>query len=74
MPPRQQKGIQQAAGGKSFANNLLVYYAVLYGARALIVDPKAERGNWKRLPTPLRRAAPLWLSHTGLRRLRAPTE
>ena len=31
-------------GGKSFANNLLVYYA----ARALIVDPKAERGNWKR--------------------------
>ena len=35
-------------GGKSFANNLLVYYAVLDGARALIVDPKAERGNWKR--------------------------
>ena len=34
-------------GGKSFANNLLVYYAVLNGARALIVDPKAERGNWK---------------------------
>ena len=25
-----------------------MYYAVLYGARALIVDPKAERGNWKR--------------------------
>lgn len=35
-------------GGKSFANNLLVYYAVLNGARALIVDPKAERRNWKR--------------------------
>lgn len=34
-------------GGKSFANNLLVYYAVLYGAQALIVDPKAERGNWQ---------------------------
>ena len=34
-------------GGKSFANNLLVYYAVLNGARVLIVDPKAERGNWK---------------------------
>lgn len=33
-------------GGKSFANNLLVYYAVLYGAQALIVDPKAERGYW----------------------------
>ena len=35
-------------GGKSFSNNMIVYYAVLYGARALIVDPKAERGNWKR--------------------------
>ncbi len=28
-------------GGKSFANNLIVYYAVLYGAQAVIVDPKA---------------------------------
>ena len=35
-------------GGKSFSNNMIVYYAVLNGARALIVDPKAERGNWKR--------------------------
>ncbi len=34
-------------GGKSFSNNLLVYYAVLFGAQALIVDPKAERGYWK---------------------------
>lgn len=34
-------------GGKSFSNNLLVYYSVLFGAQALIVDPKAERGNWK---------------------------
>lgn len=34
-------------GGKSFANNLIVYYAVLFGAQALIVDPKAERGSWK---------------------------
>ena len=33
-------------GGKSFSNNLLVYYAVLFGGQALIVDPKAERGNW----------------------------
>ena len=33
-----------------------------------------EHGNWKRLPTPLRRAAPLWLLHTGLHRPRAPTE
>ncbi|WP_340002954.1 ATP-binding protein [Oceanobacillus sp. FSL K6-0127] len=36
-------------GGKSFSNNLLVYYAVLYGGQALIVDPKAERGNWKEI-------------------------
>lgn len=34
-------------GGKSFSNNLLVYYAVLYGGQALVVDPKSERGNWK---------------------------
>lgn len=34
-------------GGKSFCNNLLVYYAVLYGGQAVVVDPKAERGNWK---------------------------
>ncbi|MEB5968975.1 conjugal transfer ATPase TcpF [Enterococcus gallinarum] len=34
-------------GGKSFSNNLLVYYAVLFGAQALIVDPKGERGYWK---------------------------
>lgn len=35
-------------GGKSFSNNLLVYYAVLYGAQALILDPKSERTNWRR--------------------------
>lgn len=34
-------------GGKSFCNNLLVYYAVLFGGQAVIVDPKAERGRWK---------------------------
>ena len=34
-------------GGKSFCNNLLVYYSVLFGGQALILDPKAERGNWK---------------------------
>ena len=34
-------------GGKSFCNNLLVYYSVLFGGQTVILDPKAERGNWK---------------------------
>lgn len=34
-------------GGKSFSNNLLVYYAVLFGGKAVILDPKSERGNWQ---------------------------
>lgn len=34
-------------GGKSFSNNMLVYYSVLFGAQALIVDPKGERSGWK---------------------------
>ena len=34
-------------GGKSFCNNLLVYYSVLFGGQAVILDPKAERGNWR---------------------------
>ena len=36
-------------GGKSFANNLLVYYSVLFGGQALILDPKSERGNWDKM-------------------------
>ena len=32
-------------GGKSFCNNLLVYYSVLFGGQAVILDPKS--GNWK---------------------------
>lgn len=39
--------IGSLGGGKSFSNNLLVYYAVLFGGQAVIVDPKAERGRWK---------------------------
>lgn len=35
-------------GGKSFFNNLLVYYSVLFGGKALIIDPKSERGGWKK--------------------------
>lgn len=39
--------IGSLGGGKSFSNNMLVYYAVLFGGQAVIVDPKAERGKWK---------------------------
>lgn len=39
--------IGSLGGGKSFSNNLLVYYAVLFGGKAVILDPKSERGNWK---------------------------
>ena len=34
-------------GGKSFCNNLIVFYSVLFGGQAVILDPKSERGNWK---------------------------
>ncbi len=33
-------------GGKSMSANLIMYYAALYGAKTLILDPKSERGNW----------------------------
>lgn len=39
--------VSSLGGGKSFCNNLLVYYAVLFGGQAVILDPKSERGNWK---------------------------
>lgn len=34
-------------GGKSSSNNMIVYYSVLFGSQAVIVDPKGERGSWK---------------------------
>lgn len=40
--------IGSLGGGKSFSNNMLVYYSVLFGGQSLIVDPKAERSNWKK--------------------------
>lgn len=33
-------------GGKSFNANLITYLSVLSGARALLIDPKGERGDW----------------------------
>lgn len=39
--------IGSLGGGKSFNANLLIYLSVLYGARAVIIDPKSERGVWK---------------------------
>lgn len=39
--------IGSLGGGKSMNNNLLVTLSVLFGARAVIIDPKSERGKWK---------------------------
>ncbi|MFN1908010.1 ATP-binding protein [Clostridioides difficile] len=33
---------ERLGGGKSFCNNLLVYYAVLFGGQALLLDPKSQ--------------------------------
>ena len=34
-------------GGKSYVINLIVNHCVRRGAKALVIDPKSERGNWK---------------------------
>ena len=42
-------------GGKSFCNNLIIYYSVLFGGHAVIIDPKsgAKRSYLKRVGTAL---------------------
>lgn len=47
--------IGSLGGGKSFSNNMLVYYSVLFGGQATIVDPKAgaKRSYLKRVGTAL---------------------
>lgn len=39
--------IGSLGGGKSVTMNLLAFWSVLFGGRALIIDPKGERGNWR---------------------------
>ncbi|PPA68690.1 ATP-binding protein [Jeotgalibacillus proteolyticus] len=59
MPNRAAQGIRgtktnalsaaflgSLGGGKSFTANLITYLSVLSGGKALVVDPKGERGNW----------------------------
>ena len=33
--------------GKSFNVNMLLYFCILFGSKAVILDPKSERGKWK---------------------------
>lgn len=60
MPNRAAQGVQgtktnalsaaflgSLGGGKSFSSNLITYLSVLSGGKALVIDPKGERGNWK---------------------------
>lgn len=60
MPNRAAQGIRgtktnalsaaflgSLGGGKSFGANLITYLSVLSGGKALVIDPKGERGNWK---------------------------
>ncbi|MDW2879720.1 MULTISPECIES: ATP-binding protein [Bacillaceae] len=59
MPNRAAQGIRgtktnalsaaflgSLGGGKSFSSNLITYLSVLSGGKALVIDPKGERGNW----------------------------
>lgn len=55
LPPKVNRSgsmafIGSLGGGKSFAANLFTYLAVITGGgRALILDPKGERGRWPQL-------------------------
>ncbi|OWR25668.1 hypothetical protein CDO73_26175 [Saccharibacillus sp. O23] len=40
--------IGSLGGGKSYNANLITYNSVLSGAKALVIDPKGERGNWEK--------------------------
>lgn len=42
-------------GGKSFSNNMIVYYSVLFGAQAVIVDQKLNAADGKKLCLKLQR-------------------
>lgn len=59
MPNRAAQGIRgtktnalsaaflgSLGGGKSFSSNLITYLSVLSGGKALVIDPKGERGKW----------------------------
>jgi len=35
-------------GGKSMLSNYIMYNIVLFGGKVLIIDPKSERGDWKK--------------------------
>lgn len=57
LPPQRDRSASIAflgtlGSGKSYGANLITYLAVLLGgARALILDPKSERGHWpQKLP------------------------
>jgi len=39
--------IGSLGGGKSFSNDMLLYYSILFGAKGVVLDPKPERGGWK---------------------------
>jgi len=60
MPNRAAQGIRgtktnalsaaflgSLGGGKSFSSNLITYLSVLSGGKALVIDPKGERGEWE---------------------------